>query len=41
VSNVALVDPETKKPARAGYRIAEADGIQTKTRISRASGKDV
>jgi large subunit ribosomal protein L24 len=41
VSNVALVDPETKKPARAGYRIEEADGIQTKTRISRASGKDV
>jgi large subunit ribosomal protein L24 len=41
VSNVALVDPDTKKPAGAGYRIEEADGIQTKTRISRASGKDV
>ena len=41
VSNVALVDPDTKKPARAGYRIAESDGVQTKTRISRASGKDV
>ena len=41
VSNVALVDPETKKPARAGYRIEETDGVQTKTRISRASGKDV
>ena len=41
VSNVALVDPDTKKPARAGYRIEESDGIQTKTRISRASGKDV
>jgi large subunit ribosomal protein L24 len=41
VSNVALVDPDTKKPARAGYRIEEADGVQTKTRISRASGKDV
>jgi large subunit ribosomal protein L24 len=41
VSNVALVDPDTKKPARAGYRIEEADGIQTKSRISRASGKDV
>jgi large subunit ribosomal protein L24 len=41
VSNVALVDPDTKKPARAGYRFEEADGIQTKTRISRASGKDV
>ena len=41
VSNVALVDPDTKKPARVGYRIEEADGLQTKTRISRASGKDV
>ena len=41
VSNVALVDPDTKKPARAGYRIEETDGLRTKTRISRASGKDV
>jgi len=41
VSNVALVDPDSKKPARAGYRIEVADGIQTKTRVSRASGKDV
>jgi len=41
VSNVALVDPDTKKPARAGYRIDEADDSQTKVRISRASGKDV
>jgi large subunit ribosomal protein L24 len=41
VSNVALVDPDTKKPARAGYRIEETDGVQTKTRVSRTSGKDV
>jgi len=41
VSNVALVDPDTKKPARAGYRIEETDGLRTKTRISRAGGKDV
>ena len=41
VSNVALVDPDTKKPARAGYRIEETDGVQAKTRISRTSGKDV
>ena len=41
VSNVALVDPDTKKPARAGYRIDEADGGRTKVRISRTSGKDV
>jgi len=41
VSNVALVDPDTKKPARAGYRIDEADDSQAKVRISRASGKDI
>jgi large subunit ribosomal protein L24 len=37
VSNVALIDPDTKKPARAGYR---SDGDK-KVRVSRASGKDV
>jgi large subunit ribosomal protein L24 len=37
VSNVALVDPETKKPARAGYR---QDG-EKKVRVVRPSGKDV
>ncbi|MGH3399439.1 MAG: 50S ribosomal protein L24 [Streptosporangiaceae bacterium] len=38
VSNVQLVDPESKKPSRAGYRVGED---QKKVRISRASGKDV
>ena len=38
VSNVALVDPETKRPARVGYKINE-DG--TKVRILRPSGKEV
>ena len=37
VSNVALIDPDTKKPARAGYRLADGK----KKRISRASGKDI
>jgi large subunit ribosomal protein L24 len=37
VSNVALIDPETKKAARAGYR---QDG-EKKVRVSRPSGKDV
>jgi large subunit ribosomal protein L24 len=41
VSNVALVDPDTKKPSRAGYRIEEAEGSRAKVRISRSSGKDV
>jgi large subunit ribosomal protein L24 len=37
VSNVALIDPETKKPGRAGYRF---DG-ENKVRVSRPSGKDI
>ncbi len=38
VSNVALIDPDTKKASRAGYRFDEAE---TKIRVSRASGKDI
>ena len=37
VSNVQLIDPDTKAPTRAGYRF---DGGK-KVRVSRASGKDV
>jgi large subunit ribosomal protein L24 len=37
VSNVALIDPDTKKPARAGYRMADGK----KARFSRTSGKDI
>jgi len=38
VSNVQLIDPDTKKPARAGYR---RDEDNKKIRISRTSGKDI
>ena len=38
VSNVQLIDPDTKKPARAGYR---RDDTDKKVRISRQSGKDI
>jgi large subunit ribosomal protein L24 len=38
VSNVQLIDPDTKKPARAGYR---RDDDDKKVRISRPSGKDI
>jgi len=38
VSNVALVDPDTKRPARVGYKINE-DG--TKVRVLRPSGKEI
>jgi large subunit ribosomal protein L24 len=39
VSNVQLIDPDTKKPARAGYRRDEDNN--KKVRISRPSGKDI
>jgi large subunit ribosomal protein L24 len=38
VSNVSLVDPESKRPARVGYQVNE-DG--TKVRVLRPSGKEV
>jgi large subunit ribosomal protein L24 len=38
VSNVQLVDPESKKPTRAGYRRNDEN---KKVRVSRASGKDI
>jgi large subunit ribosomal protein L24 len=38
VSNVQLIDPDTKKPARVGYRFDE-DG--KKVRVARPSGKDI
>ena len=37
-SNVQLADPDSKRPARVGYRVDE-DG--TKVRVARPSGKDV
>ena len=38
VSNVALIDPDTKKPARAGYRIEEG---AKKVRVTRPGGKEI
>jgi large subunit ribosomal protein L24 len=38
VSNVQLVDPDTKRPARVGYQLNE-DG--TKVRVLRPSGKEI
>ena len=37
VSNVQLIDAETKKPTRAGYRFEDGQ----KVRVSRLSGKDI
>jgi large subunit ribosomal protein L24 len=44
VSNVALIDPDTKKPARAGHRTESGKGDEDSTkkvRFSRASGKEI
>jgi large subunit ribosomal protein L24 len=41
VSNVALVDPSTKKPTRAGYKLETKDGETKKVRIARKSGKEI
>ncbi|WP_136610745.1 50S ribosomal protein L24 [Sinomonas albida] len=45
VSNVALVDPETKKPTKVGFRVetVEKDGRQKTVRVrySKATGKDI
>ncbi|WP_111720598.1 50S ribosomal protein L24 [Homoserinimonas sp. OAct 916] len=45
VSNVALVDPETKKPTRVGYReeTVTKDGVSKTVRVryAKTSGKDL
>src|SRR5699024_5910150 len=45
ISNVAVVDPETEKPTRVGYRVEEVeeDGVTktVKVRFAKASGKEL
>jgi large subunit ribosomal protein L24 len=46
VSNVMLVDPETKKPTRVGYRketveLPDGSTKQRSVRISKRTGKDI
>ncbi|OFI37471.1 50S ribosomal protein L24 [Arthrobacter sp. SW1] len=45
ISNVALVDPTTKKPTRVGFRVetVEKDGKKktVRIRVSKATGKDI
>ncbi|MTE23522.1 MULTISPECIES: 50S ribosomal protein L24 [Microbacterium] len=45
VSNVAIVDPETKKPTRVGYRVEEQvkDGVKktVRVRVAKGSGTDI
>ena len=45
VSNVALIDPETQRPTRVGFRTetVEKDGVQKTVRVryAKKSGKDL
>lgn len=45
ISNVALVDPESKKPTRVGFRneVVEKDGVKKTVRVryAKKSGKDL
>ncbi len=45
ISNVALVDPDTKKPTRVGHRVeqAEKNGVTRTVRVryAKKSGKDL
>ncbi|WES62905.1 50S ribosomal protein L24 [Microbacter sp. GSS18] len=45
ISNVALVDPETKQPTRVGHRVEEQvkDGVKRTVRVryAKKSGKDL
>ncbi|HUD10077.1 MAG TPA: 50S ribosomal protein L24 [Candidatus Saccharimonadales bacterium] len=38
VSKVGIIDPETKRPARIGYKL---DGDGGKTRVYKSSGKEI
>jgi|SRR5690606_19978884 large subunit ribosomal protein L24 len=42
ISNIALVDPKTKKPTRVGFRVEKnADGKTVRVRYSKSSGEDL
>jgi large subunit ribosomal protein L24 len=41
VSNVALVDPKTKKPTRVGFRVEQKNGKTVRVRYAKKSGEDL
>ncbi|HEY2643128.1 MAG TPA: 50S ribosomal protein L24 [Galbitalea sp.] len=42
VSNVALIDPKTKKPTRIGFRVEkDANGKTVRVRYAKKSGEDL
>ncbi|MBX3089556.1 MAG: 50S ribosomal protein L24 [Cryobacterium sp.] len=41
ISNIALVDPKTKKPTRVGFRVEKnSEGKTVRVRYSKSSGED-
>lgn len=41
VGKVGIVDPTTKKPTRIGFKLEEKAGKVVKTRVYKASGKEI
>lgn len=41
VSNVALIDPDSKKATRVKTELSEKDGTKSKKRIATKSGKEI
>jgi large subunit ribosomal protein L24 len=42
ISNVALVDPGTKKPSKVGFQLSvDKDGVKSKVRVAKKSGKEI
>jgi len=41
VGKVGIVDPTTKKPTRIGFKLEEKAGKTVKTRVYKASGKEI
>jgi large subunit ribosomal protein L24 len=42
ISNVALVDPASKKPSKVGFKVeTDKEGKTTKVRVAKKSGKEI
>jgi len=42
ISNVALVDPASKKPTKVGFKLSvDKDGNKSKARVAKKSGKEI
>ena len=42
ISNVALVDPNSKGPTKVGFKVSvDKDGVKTKVRVAKKTGKEI